>query len=56
MTAVRLEPAAPQSQVKHSTTDPLRSLIVGSYMENTRLVSFDGTALRKLFVIASVAE
>ena len=25
MTLVRLEPAAPQSQVKHSTTEPLRS-------------------------------
>ena len=27
MTLVRLEPAAPQSRVKHSTTEPLRSLI-----------------------------
>ena len=27
MTPVRLEPATPQSQVKHSTTEPLRSLI-----------------------------
>ena len=27
MTLVRLEPVAPQSQVKHSTTEPLRSLI-----------------------------
>ena len=26
MTPVRLETAAPQSQVKHSTTEPLRSL------------------------------
>ena len=26
VTQVRLEPAAPQSQVKHSTTEPLRSL------------------------------
>ena len=26
MTLVRLEPAAPQSRVKHSTTEPLRSL------------------------------
>ena len=26
MTPVRLEPAAPQSRVKHSTTEPLRSL------------------------------
>ena len=28
MTPVRLEPAAPQSRVKHSTIEPLRSLIV----------------------------
>ena len=27
MTPVRLEPTAPQSQVKHSTTEPLRSLL-----------------------------
>ena len=26
MTPVRLEPVAPQSQAKHSTTEPLRSL------------------------------
>ena len=26
MTQVRLEPAAPRSRVKHSTTEPLRSL------------------------------
>ena len=26
MTLVRLEPAAPRSRVKHSTTEPLRSL------------------------------
>ena len=28
MTPVRLEPAAPRSRVKHSTTEPLRSLKV----------------------------
>ena len=28
MTPVRLEPAAPQSRVKHSTTEPLRSLVI----------------------------
>ena len=28
MTPVRLIPAAPQSRVKHSTTEPLRSLCV----------------------------
>ena len=26
MTLVRLEPAAPRSRIKHSTTEPLRSL------------------------------
>ena len=30
MTPVRLEPAALRSRVKHSTTEPLRSLINGS--------------------------
>ena len=28
MTPVRLEPAAPWSRVKHSTTEPLRSLVI----------------------------
>ena len=28
MTPVRLEPAAPRSRVKHSTTGPLRSLVI----------------------------
>ena len=28
MTPVRLEPAAPRSRVKHSTTEPLRSLAI----------------------------
>ena len=30
MTHVRLEPAAPRSRVKHSTTEPLRSLVFGA--------------------------
>ena len=29
MKLVRLEPAAPRSQIKHSTTEPLRSLVSG---------------------------
>ena len=29
MTPVRLEPAAPRSRVKHSTTEPLRSICLG---------------------------
>ena len=28
MTSLRLEPAAPRSGVKHSTTEPLRSLVI----------------------------
>ena len=28
MTPVRLEPAAPRSRVKHSTNEPLRSLVI----------------------------
>ena len=28
MTPLRLEPAAPRSRVKHSTTEPLRSLLL----------------------------
>ena len=28
MTPVRLEPATPRSRVKHSTTEPLRSLVI----------------------------
>ena len=28
MTPVRLEPAAPRSRVKHSTSEPLRSLVI----------------------------
>ena len=31
MTPVRLEPAAPWSRVKHSTTEPLRSHNIGYY-------------------------
>ena len=30
MTPVRLEPAALRSRVKHSTTEPLRSLMMGN--------------------------
>ena len=30
MTPVKLEPAAPRSQVKHSTSEPLRSLSIAS--------------------------
>ena len=32
MTPVRLEPAAPRSRVKHSTTEPLRSRIVVDFL------------------------
>ena len=32
VTPVRLEPAAPRSRVKHSTTEPLRSLYAGCHV------------------------
>ena len=34
VTPVRLEPTAPRSRVKHSTTEPLRSLNSGSSGSN----------------------
>ena len=37
MTPVKLDPAAPRSRVKHSTTEPLRSLIMLiAYEERTQ--------------------
>ena len=39
MTPVRLEPAAPRSRVKHSTTEPLRSLNKGTCTVNPVLSS-----------------
>ena len=42
MTPVRLEPAAPRSQVKHSTTEPLRSHISWFYGSRTLLEGFNG--------------
>ena len=35
MTSVRLEPAAPMSRVKHSTTEPLGSLVGDVTEKNT---------------------
>ena len=36
MTLVRLEPAVPRSRVKHSTTEPLRSLkILCTYLQDS---------------------
>ena len=43
MTPVRLEPAAPRSRVKHSTTEPLRSLkfvLNGTQGEGTFFLQF----------------
>ena len=34
MTPVRIEPATPQSRIKHSSTEPLRSLRFGSEFRN----------------------
>ena len=42
---VRLEPAAPRSQVKHSTTEPLHSLDV-NYMINTCFLPVKTTLLK----------
>ena len=36
MTPVRLEPAALRSRVKHSTTEPLRSLGMGCYVRGDK--------------------
>ena len=41
MTLVRLEPAAPRSQVKHSTTEPLRSLRAISVHAKTTLFDYN---------------
>ena len=41
MTPVRLEPTAPRSRVKHSTTEPLRSLqLQGSYCKLGNFLEF----------------
>ena len=45
MTPVRLEPAAPRSRVKHSTTEPLRSL------NSQRSVLMHGVALPPVIVL-----
>ena len=42
MTLVRLEPTAPLSGVKHSTTEPLRSLSYNDFW--TELHTYDGFA------------
>ena len=39
MTPVRLEPAAPRSQVKHSTTEPLHSQLARTYKNGLSLYS-----------------
>ena len=38
MTPVRLDPAAPRSQVKHSTSEPLRSLKKSPYFPEAGVV------------------
>ena len=49
MTLVRLETAAPQSRVKHSTTEPLRSLISG----NISYINLSDEKGKKCFIIYS---
>ena len=43
VTPVRLEPTAPQSQVKHSTTEPLRSLMLILYNSYMYLYNIGGS-------------
>ena len=46
MTSVRLEPAAPQSRVKHSTTEPLHSLQPTDDVKlKTKLCHLNGVAV-----------
>ena len=37
VTPVRLEPSAPRSRVKHSTTEPLRSLVYDMHLQENTL-------------------
>ena len=39
MTPVRLEPAAPRSRVKHSTTEPLRSLVKSTGLPRVHFIN-----------------
>ena len=61
MTPVRLEPVAPQSRVKHSTTEPLRSLHVvldGSIQLSTFVnwIFIPGVVVRKYIMHLKVAS
>ena len=63
VTPVRLEPAAPRSRVKHSTTEPLRSLPLdyksiyeceGVCLEDHRLASLGLSSDDKLFATCGI--
>ena len=47
MMLVRLEPAAPQSRVKHSTTEPLRSLYIRFIKQIKSAILFLSSILEK---------
>ena len=52
VTPARLEPAAPQSQVKHSTTRPLRSLLLQDKVN----LALSGDFCRLLMTFANSLE
>ena len=56
MTPVRLEPAALRSRVKHSTTEPLRSLSTFVIHLLESIVSKVNTSKISIFYLVSVAE
>ena len=51
MMLVRLEPTAPRSQVKHSTTEPLRSLISPLCAVGSEILENISLPLLSLFVL-----
>ena len=55
VTPVRLEPTVPRSPVKHSTTEPLRSHIKGSYHRLKILKNIVLLSLNIDFVLANSA-
>ena len=57
MTPVRLEPAALRSRVKHSTTEPLRSLanfVLAAIFLLAEIVPAANFVLAEIFVLAGI--
>ena len=52
MTPLRLEPAAPRSRVKHSSTESLRSLFFRSYPHLYEYDTSRGTKVEKMLTLA----